>query len=62
MNKHFITFIIIGIIILSAYKILPQNLVNTYDSFHSSNFYENNSIKKVQNDTTNDFPLQVGDS
>ena len=62
MNKHFITFIIIGIIILSAYKILPQNLVNTYASFHSSNFYENNSIKKVQNDTTNDFPLQVGDS
>ncbi len=61
MNKHFISFIIIGIILLSAIKILPQNLSAYTESYYRSSVYVNNSIKKVKLDTTNDFPLQVGD-
>ena len=62
MNKHFVSFIIIGIILLSAYKIFPQRLSNTNASFHQSSDFRNNSFQKIQLDTTNDFPMHVGDS
>jgi|GEM_PF-4729921 len=62
MNKYYISIIIGGILLFCVDKIIPQNLQNTSGSFHLSNIYKNNSIKKIQYDTTNDFPLQVGDS
>ena len=61
MKKYYILITTIGILFASSNKVFPQNL-----SSRSSKYYLNNNInvnpgEKVQIDSTNDFPLEVGD-